>query len=120
MTTPLIGAVTRIIIFVKDVPVVAAFYTNVLGLQPIDAINDDWVELSAGGCNIALHKANKTGAVNTRSAKVVFGVKDVQLGKKMLEEKGAVMSKIYSFKEIEFCDGKDPEGNAFQISNRGL
>lgn len=31
MTTPLVGAVSRKIVFVKDVPKVAAFYSNVLG-----------------------------------------------------------------------------------------
>ncbi len=119
MMALLIGTVSRIILFVKDVPKVTAFYTNILGLQPLGPVNDDWVELRADGCNIALHKANKTAA-NARSVKIVFGVKDVKAGKKMLEKRGAVMGKIFSFEGIEFCDGKDPEGNAFQISNRGL
>jgi predicted enzyme related to lactoylglutathione lyase len=119
MATPLIGSVTRIILFVKDVSKVAAFYIDILGLQPLNSINDDWVELGAGGCNIALHKTSKK-ATEKHVSKIVFGVTDVQKSKLLLEDRGVTMGKIFSFEGIEFCNGKDPEGNLFQISNRGM
>jgi len=119
MTIPLIGPVTRIILFVKDVSKVAAFYTDILGLQPLNAINAEWVELGAGGCNIALHKTSKK-ATEKHLTKIVFGVTDVQKSKLVLQDRGVIMGKIFSVEGIEFCNGKDPEGNLFQISNRGM
>jgi catechol 2,3-dioxygenase-like lactoylglutathione lyase family enzyme len=121
MNTPQIGAISRIMLFVYDVPKVAEFYRDVLGLQPLGEITHEWVELQAGSCTVALHHAAKP--LNERghaSAKIVFGVKDVPAGKALLEARGVRMGKISSFSGIDICDGKDPEGNLFQISSRGM
>lgn len=121
MNTPLIGQVTRVMLFVKNVPQVAAFYRDILGLKPIGDITSQWVELGAGSCTIALHHASKPlSERGVPSAKIVFGVGDVPAGKALLEGKGVKMSKISSFDGIDICDGWDPEGNLFQISSRGM
>ena len=121
MNTPPIGAVSRIMLFVYDVPKVAAFYRDILGLQPLDEITREWVELQAGSCTVALHHAGKPlSERGAASAKIVFGVKDVPAAKALLEARGVKMGKICSFSGIDICDGKDPEGNLFQISSRGM
>ena len=47
----------RAIIFVKDMPSIAAFYQDVLGLTEVvtDDTSDGWRVLSAGGMQLALH-----------------------------------------------------------------
>jgi catechol 2,3-dioxygenase-like lactoylglutathione lyase family enzyme len=116
-----IGAVTRVMLFVHDVHAAAAFYRDKLGLQPLGEITPEWVEMKAGSCTIALHKVAKPlHERGDASAKIVFGVKDVPAGKALLESRGVKMGKISSFSGIEICDGKDPEGNLFQISSRGM
>jgi predicted enzyme related to lactoylglutathione lyase len=112
---------TRVMLFVKDVPGVAVFYRDVLGLEIVGEITDIWVEMRAGECTVALHSAPQPlSARGKPSAKIVFGVADVPAAKKLIESRGAKMGKIQSFSGIDICDGKDPEGNLFQISSRGM
>jgi len=116
-----IGPISRVMLFVRDVPKVAAFYRDMLGLQTLGEITPEWVELQAGNSNVALHKAAKPlKERGDASAKIVFGVHDVDSVKAVLEKRGAKMGKIHSFDGIKICDGKDPEGNQFQISSRGM
>ena len=117
----LIGRMTRVMLFVKDVPGVAAFYRDVLGLEVVGEMTKGWVELRAGECTVALHSAaHPLSARGKASAKIVFGVADVSAAKKLIEGRGVKMGKIQSFSGIDICDGKDPEGNLFQISSRGM
>ncbi len=121
MKGPPIGQLSRVMLFISDVPKIAAFYRDVLGLTPIGEITSEWVELEAGSCTIALHHAPKPLSERGQpSAKIVFGVKDVLAGKALLESRGVKMGEIYSFDGIDICDGLDPEGNLFQISSRGM
>ena len=121
MNTPLIGKMTRVMLFVKDVPKVAAFYRDLLGLSPLGEITPEWVELEAGNCTVALHHASKPlSERGDASAKIVFGVLDIPAARSLLESRGITMGKISSFSGIDICDGKDPEGNLFQISSRGM
>jgi catechol 2,3-dioxygenase-like lactoylglutathione lyase family enzyme len=108
----LIGRMTRVMLFVKDVPGVAAFYRDVLGLEVVGEMTKGWVELHS-----AAHPLSARGKA---SAKIVFGVADVSAAKKLIEGRGVKMGKIQSFSGIDICDGKDPEGNLFQISSRGM
>ncbi len=121
MTTPPIGSVSRIMLFVEDMPKVAAFYRDVLGLPIVGDITPEWVELQAGSCTVALHHASRPlHERGDASAKIVFGVKGVTACKELLESRGVTMGKIFTFDGISICDGKDPEGNLFQISSRGM
>ncbi len=116
-----IGQITRVMLFVQDVPKVAEFYRDKLGLQPLGEITPNWVEMQAGNCTVALHGAAKPlKERGDASAKIVFGVKDVPAGKALLESRGVRMGKIHTFSGIDICDGEDPEGNLFQISSRGM
>jgi catechol 2,3-dioxygenase-like lactoylglutathione lyase family enzyme len=109
-------------LFVKDVPGLAAFYRDVLGCEPIGEITPGWAELRAGGCNIALHRqgACRPGQGGPGNTKLVFGTADVPATRAELETRGVKMGAIHSFDNIQICDGSDPEGNRFQISSRGI
>ena len=115
----MVGKMCRVILFVKDMQKAADFYRDTLGLKPIaDPEYDasEWIEFNAGGCNIALHKAGKPEG-NTRN-KIVFYSKDPLKTRETLLAKGARMFKPMIFEGLVLCDGADPEGNRFQISNR--
>ncbi|MHA3772386.1 VOC family protein [Verrucomicrobiota bacterium sgz303538] len=113
--------ISRIILFVQDVPKVAAFYQLHFGLQPINSDEDGWLELEAGGCNLALHRGKlPPGERACSPAKVVFAVSDVHEAVKRYAASGLKFGKVHEWNGFAFADTKDPEGNPIQISSRGL
>ena len=116
----------RVILFVQNMEMQTQFYRDVLGLSEV--VNPDdaaqFVEFEAGGCRLALHS---DGAPNKakRSPKLVFYVQDVAAARAWLVSRGAKLGKVKETKvdladgsRLQLCDGKDPEGNPFQLSNR--
>ena len=117
----------RVIIFVGDVEKCAAFYQKVFGFKPLESESpsDEWLELETGGCRLAFHKARgKKGAIShptgspTDPHKIVFFSKNVSNTRQTLVKRGARMGKVLTFGKLQMCDGQDPEGHRFQISNR--
>jgi predicted enzyme related to lactoylglutathione lyase len=117
----------RIIIFVGDVEKCAKFYVDAFGFTAMPSQHGDaeWMELETGGCRLAFHKARgPNGPIDspTGSAmhphKVVFYAEDVEAARAAVAARGAAMGKVNKFGELVMCDGKDPEGHVFQISNR--
>lgn len=122
----MIPRMMRVMLHVKDIETVSAFYTNVLGCTVKAGANADWTELEAGGCAIALHKWSSRQSDRGKSwAVIAFGVEDVPTTRRELMKKGAKMGVVHSvdippYEGLQFCTGKDPEGNSFQITNRGV
>ena len=113
--------ITRVILYVKDVPFIARFYERHFDMRALSGGSDKWMELTApsGDCTIALHQATvaqKSGA----AMKLVFGVRDVRSFKSAREKDGLKFSVVHQADGVEFCNAKDPAGNSIQISNRGL
>ena len=123
MPTPL----NRIIIFVADVQKCANFYRKMFHFKALPSIYlpADWQELDTGGCRLAFHKAHgakgpikkPTGSASNPH-KIVFFAKNVKAERTKLVNRGAKMGKIYGDATLALCDGQDPEGHRFQISNR--
>lgn len=110
--------IKRVILFVKNVPAQAAFYRDVFGLKVKgDPADKGWVELAAGGISLGLHSGGKSNDAS-KPAKIVFFCDDVEVARTELIKRGVKMAKIKSSGSMQMCDGKDPEGNPFQISNR--
>ncbi len=107
--------IKRIVFFTSNMEAMARFYREVLGLKPLTD-EDGWKEFGAGSCNIALHRGRSAG--RSRSPKIAFYAADVAATRAALVRRGATMGKIMSGRDIDFCDGKDPDGNAFSISSR--
>ena len=106
----------RIIVFTDDVPGLGLFYGNVLGL-PVIGREKGWIEFGGGACSIALHKGK--AMVGKRAPKLVFQVKDVAAARTMLIKRGfAALGPVKSGTNFDMCDGKDPDGNAIQLSSR--
>ncbi|HEV7220913.1 MAG TPA: VOC family protein [Terriglobales bacterium] len=113
--------ITRVILYVKDIPRVAAFYQQFFSMRPLPGATADWLELtdSSAGCSIALHKASvaqKSGA----AMKLVFGVADVRTFKNIKERQGMKFGVVHEADGVVFANAKDPAGNSIQISSRGL
>ena len=112
--------VSRVIIFTPDVKSLADFYMTTFRLVPNGDIADGWAELDAGGCTIAFHAIDEHSPVRDGWIKIVFGSKDVSGEKTRLEALGVEMSDVVEFDGVHLCDGRDPDGNYFQISSRGM
>jgi len=50
--------------------------------------------------------------------KIVFYCEDVAEVRAQLVAKGAKVGDVRTFGKLTLCDGQDPEGHVFQISNR--
>lgn len=108
----------RIIIFAKDVVLLAGFYRKMFGIKDGYIAGDKkWAELYAGDINIAFHAGGKKGRKELYP-KLVFYASDVTKARTALIDKGADMGKVIKSGDIHLCNGIDPEGNLFQISNR--
>lgn len=112
--------ISRIIVFTPDVDGMVRFYTSCFGLSTIGDANADWTELEAGSCRIAFHRIDEHSESRDGWIKIVFGAKDVATEKLRLENLGIEMSDIVEFGDIKLCDGRDSDGNWFQISSRGM
>jgi predicted enzyme related to lactoylglutathione lyase len=113
--------VSRVILYVKDVAKVAAFYQRHFGMTPLPGNDEGWVELSSGkhGCNIALHKA-ASSQKSCAAVKIVFGVADVKKFKAECGTGGLPFGPIHQYRDFAFANAKDPAGNSIQISSRGI
>jgi catechol 2,3-dioxygenase-like lactoylglutathione lyase family enzyme len=113
----------RVILFVHDVQGLTDFYCSTLGLAVVEEIKDEWAVLQAGPCELALHRVGaayrRSRAVGPHSnAKPVFRVHgDFTALRQQLIASGVPMGEIRpSGSTGPFCDGTDPEGNIFQIT----
>jgi catechol-2,3-dioxygenase len=122
------ASLSRVILYVQDVGRLAAFYKDALGLPIVEEIKDEWAVLRAGGCELALHRVGKPYRVSdTASWKVETNVKLVMTVDRDLAElraelldKGVEIGNIKSYPGLTgpLCDGRDPEGNVFQLAQR--
>src|SRR4051812_11583598 len=89
---------TRVILFVEDIPKLVAFYRDILGLK-IKGPSDDhtWVEFDAGGACVALHNGGKPRTRAERAPKIVFGSDDVAGARAELIARGGKMGKLMQF-----------------------
>jgi predicted enzyme related to lactoylglutathione lyase len=68
--------IARVILYVKDIQAVAAFYERFFNMTPLRGSTEGSIELasSSGGCTVALHQAAKSqksgAAINTANPKV--------------------------------------------------
>lgn len=106
----------RIVIFTENIQSLELFYKNVIGLSVIGK-QTGWVEFDGGGCSVALHHGKPV--IGRRPPKLVFFAADVAAARATVMKRGAVpLTEVQSTATFDMCDGKDPDGNPFQISSR--
>jgi catechol 2,3-dioxygenase-like lactoylglutathione lyase family enzyme len=127
MTMPL--AMTRVILYVRDVERLKSFYRTHFGLPLSEEISGEWAVLMAGAVELALHLVgepyrNATPAEGgdegtATNAKLVFTVRSglPELRERLLAAgvKMRDLKRYPGFPQL-MCDGVDPEGNVFQLS----
>jgi catechol 2,3-dioxygenase-like lactoylglutathione lyase family enzyme len=105
----------RIILFTPQIDRMAKFYGEVLGLEQVTE-EKGWREFDAGSARIALHSG--PSSPGRKGPKIVFYAKDVAALRETLVARGARFGKVRDGDPFCLCDGKDPDGNPIQLSNR--
>jgi catechol 2,3-dioxygenase-like lactoylglutathione lyase family enzyme len=114
----------RYIYFTRQIDEMVSFYRDTMGMKvekpprALDFAEEDWVQLSSGGVEIAIHRAGNPGCPDRNRNKLVFVVGDVAATREKLAELGVRMGKHHVLSQFECCDFKDPDGNVLQISSR--
>jgi predicted enzyme related to lactoylglutathione lyase len=105
----------RVILFTGQMDAMSKFYGEVLGLAQVTN-EKGWREFDAGGARIALHSG--PSSPGSKGPKVVFYAKDVSAMRETLVARGAKFGKVRQGDVFCLCEGKDPDGNPIQLSNR--
>jgi catechol 2,3-dioxygenase-like lactoylglutathione lyase family enzyme len=105
----------RVILFTAQMDAMSAFYGKVIGLKQVTN-EKGWREFAAGRTNIALHSG--PASPGRKGPKIVFYAKDVAAMRETLVARGAKFGKVHGNETLALCDGKDPDGNPIQLSNR--
>ena len=105
----------RVILFTGQMDAMSKFYGGVLGLKQVTN-EKGWREFEAGGARIALHSG--PSAPGRKGPKIVFHAEDVTGLREKLVARGAKFGKVKQGEVFCLCDGKDPDGNPIQLSNR--
>jgi len=105
----------RVILFTSQMESMSKFYGQVLGLRQVSE-EKGWREFDAGGPRIALHSG--PSSPGTKGPKIVFHASDVAALRETLVARDAKFGKVRQGEVFCLCDGKDPDGNPIQLSNR--
>jgi catechol 2,3-dioxygenase-like lactoylglutathione lyase family enzyme len=105
----------RVILFTGRMDEMSKFYGEVLGLKQVTS-EKGWREFAAGGAMIALHSG--PSSAGRKGPKIVFHATDVAGLRETLVARGARFGKVRKGEVFCLCDGKDPDGNPIQLSNR--
>jgi catechol 2,3-dioxygenase-like lactoylglutathione lyase family enzyme len=105
----------RVILFTPNIDAMSDFYGEVLGLPRVTN-EKGWREFAAGGAPIALHSG--PSSPGRKGPKIVFYAKDVAALREKLVARGARFGKVRQGEVFCLCDGKDPDGNPIQLSDR--
>ncbi len=119
---------TKVLVFVKDLARMRAFYEGVLGLAVVEEREDN-VRLDAGGALILLHAIPAQHAAGIQISdppkprsetplKLIFEVDDVAATRAKLLDAGAQTRDLVQHDDGHAsCDCLDLEGNVFRIEN---
>jgi catechol 2,3-dioxygenase-like lactoylglutathione lyase family enzyme len=105
----------RVILFTAQIDEMSRFYGKVLGLKQVTN-EKGWREFATGATRIALHSG--PSSPGRKGPKIVFYAKDVAAMREKLVARGAKFAKARIGEVFHLCDGKDPDGNPIQLSNR--
>jgi catechol-2,3-dioxygenase len=105
----------RVILFTGQMEKMSKYYGEILGLKVVSE-EKGWREFSAGAATIALHSG--PSSPGRKGPKIVFHAKDVFALRKELVGRGAKFGEVRQGPMFCLCDGKDPDGNPIQLSDR--
>jgi predicted enzyme related to lactoylglutathione lyase len=117
-------SLARVILYVHDVERLSAFYREAFAFEVVEVIAGEWTVLKAGPCELALHRVGAayrgapiTGGGNSNAKLVLVVDRPIAEVREALMQRGVPMAAIKSYGNTgPLCDGRDPEGNVFQLS----
>ena len=104
----------RVILFTGQLEAMGKFYGETLGLKQVTN-EKGWREFAAGGARIALHSG--PSPPGRKGPKIVYA-KDFAALRQTLVARGASFGKVRQGPTFCLCDGKAPNGNPIQLSDR--
>ena len=107
----------RVILFTGQIDAMSKYYGQILGLKQVTD-EKGWREFAAGGVRIALHSG--PSSPGRKGPKIVFQADDVAALRETLVARGAKFGEVKQGDTFCLCDGKDPDGNPIQLSDRPL
>jgi hypothetical protein len=113
-----------IILFVQNVDLLKDFYSKYFLFDILEEIDEQWVLLNTGTCNLGLHKIGTHYEADTdweSNTKLVFVLEeDIFQVREDLFDKGVAIGEVKSFEGYPYwlCDGQDPEKNVFQLKQK--
>jgi catechol 2,3-dioxygenase-like lactoylglutathione lyase family enzyme len=120
----------RIILYVQDAERLSAFYREAFAFPLVQHIPGEWVVLRAGECELALFQVGPQYRAppggwrgDNNNAKLVFTIdKPIAEMRNALIAQGVAMGEIKQYPGFTgpLCDGRDPEGNVFQLSEPAI
>ncbi len=116
-----VPALGRILLYVRDIDVVAEFYVRHFGFRIHRKEGDRVVELESyadTGTNIMLHPLGRGRRGGQSVAKLIFDVQDVEAFCTQAAEHGLLFGSVHKADGYVFANAKDPAGNAISISSR--
>ena len=105
----------RVILFTSQMEEMSEFYGKVLGLRQVTN-EKGFREFAAGGVRIALHSG--PSSPGRKGPKIAFLATDVATLREKLVARGARFAQVRQGEVYCLCDGRDPDGNPIQLSNR--
>src|SRR3984957_7178256 len=105
----------RVILFTGQIDKMSKCYGEVLAIKQVSS-EKGWREFAAGGTHIALHSG--PSSPGRKGPKIVFHAKDVAAMRETLVTRGARFGKVSQGEIFCLCDGKYPDGNPIQLSDR--
>jgi|GEM_PF-242319 len=121
----ILAGLIEVILYVKDMNAMVAFYRDMLGIDvespmesPVESTEygqESWVVLATGVCKLALHSGEER-RLGEGTPLLVFGVADVEQARAALIERGVTLDAVFDAAPgIKVCHGRDPEGNPFAL-----
>lgn len=116
---------TTIVIFCRDVKKMVEFYTGYFGFQTIGNLDESWTLLETGLCRIGFHKIGEeyseiesSDSGEESNTKLIFETENDLAGFRLkLLKENVDLGEIIRYPGAKYviCDGRDPEGNVFQL-----
>lgn len=112
--------INRIVLYVKDVEKVIAFYEKHFSFRALREPGDRIVELVSrdGGANLLIHPAAKGQKAGQSLVKLVFDVDDVEAFCASARKAGLLFGALHKGEGYLFANAKDPAGNPISVSGR--
>lgn len=111
--------ISRIALYVRDIPHVAEFYARHFGFSARYSELKDKAVLTPenGGCHLVLLQASKGHKIGQSCVKIIFDVPDVLAAREAHAKKGLKFGNIHNGPGYQFSNARDPAKNLIQISS---